>query len=82
LRVQIHRYRFRNPEPILCSEPSFESHPRAHEVFAFRARLSRNYVSDLERGRKSPSLPTIEALARALGVKAPVLIEMAEEAEE
>ncbi len=51
------------------------------EDLAERADLTRNYVSDLERGLKSPTLATIEALADALGVRPHALILAAEKRE-
>jgi transcriptional regulator with XRE-family HTH domain len=42
---------------------------------AKRARLTRVYVTRLEAGRQDPSLSTINALAKALGVPAASLLE-------
>jgi len=42
---------------------------------AKRARLTRVYVTRLEGGRQDPSLSTINALARALGVPVTKLLE-------
>lgn len=42
---------------------------------ATRARLTRVYVTRLEGGRQDPSLSTINALARALGVPVTKLLE-------
>jgi transcriptional regulator with XRE-family HTH domain len=39
------------------------------EKLAEAAGLSRNYVNDVERGRRNVTLTTVERLARALGVK-------------
>ncbi|WP_411552992.1 helix-turn-helix domain-containing protein [Paenibacillus lautus] len=39
------------------------------------SRVDRSYISELENGEKAPTLLTITALARALHVKASVLIE-------
>ncbi len=39
------------------------------EQLAEVAELSRNYVNDVERGRRNVTLATIARLARALGVK-------------
>ncbi|MGG3308555.1 helix-turn-helix transcriptional regulator [Paenibacillus lautus] len=39
------------------------------------SRVDRSYISELENGEKAPTLLTIIALARALHVKASVLIE-------
>lgn len=44
--------------------------------------LARNFLSDVELGRKSPSLRTIAALARALGVRPHQLVKDAEESED
>lgn len=42
---------------------------------AKRARLTRVYVTRLEAGRQDPSLSTINALAKALGVEPAKLLE-------
>ena len=39
------------------------------------SRVDRSYISELENGEKAPSLLTITSLARALQVKASVLVE-------
>ncbi|MHA2854250.1 helix-turn-helix domain-containing protein [Paenibacillus lautus] len=39
------------------------------------SRVDRSYISELENGEKAPTLLTITALARALHIKASVLIE-------
>lgn len=44
------------------------------EQFAERAGLSTNYVGDLERGKKSPSLETFIRLVEVLDVSADMLI--------
>jgi transcriptional regulator with XRE-family HTH domain len=44
------------------------------EELAFRADVSRNYVSLLELGEKSPTVHTLLRLCKALGVKASRLI--------
>ena len=44
------------------------------EVLAIEANLSRAYLSDLETGKKDPSLFTIFKLANALELKPSVLI--------
>jgi transcriptional regulator with XRE-family HTH domain len=49
------------------------------ESLAERARLTRNYVSELERGLKSPTLATVESLASALGTKPHLLVRAAEQ---
>ena len=51
------------------------------EGAAERADLSGNYWGDVERGKKVPSLDTIIAMAKALGISAPVLLAL-ERAEE
>ncbi len=48
------------------------------EQLSFRADVHRTYISDLERGLKSPTLDVIESLARALGTEPHVLLEVAE----
>ena len=44
------------------------------------ALISRNYVSDVERGLKSPTLATVQRLASALEVEPHVLVRAAEQA--
>jgi transcriptional regulator with XRE-family HTH domain len=44
-------------------------------ILAKRARLTRVYITRLEAGRQGPSLSTISALAKALRVPAPRLLE-------
>jgi transcriptional regulator with XRE-family HTH domain len=39
------------------------------EKLAESAKLSRNYVNDVERGRRNVTIATVESLARALGVR-------------
>ena len=50
----------------------------SQEELAAKSRLHRTYVSQLERGQKSPSLAVIAALARSLGVTAHELVRAAE----
>jgi transcriptional regulator with XRE-family HTH domain len=50
------------------------------EQVAHEAGLGLNYVSDLERGRRNPSLLTIVHLSRSLGVSAADLIRRTEKA--
>lgn len=50
----------------------------SQEELAFEAGLTRNYISNIELGQKSPSLDTIEVLARALEISASSLIARAE----
>ena len=54
----------------------------SQEAMAFDAGLHRTYVSQLERGLKSPSLAAIEALAAALDRRPYQLVRAAEEAAE
>ncbi len=42
----------------------------SQEKLADLANLDRTYISQIERGLKSPSIPTLIALARALDIKA------------
>jgi transcriptional regulator with XRE-family HTH domain len=44
-------------------------------ALAQRAGLTREYVNKLEAGKQDPSLTTITALAKALGVPVPALLE-------
>jgi transcriptional regulator with XRE-family HTH domain len=44
-------------------------------ALAKRARLTRVYITRLEAGRQDPSLSTITALAKALGVPVTALLE-------
>ena len=48
------------------------------EQLSFRAKLHRTYISDLERGLKSPTLDVLESLAAALKTKAHILLEAAD----
>lgn len=50
----------------------------SQEELSFRCGLHRTYLSQLERGLKSPSLRTVALLAHSLGVSANSLIERAE----
>lgn len=52
----------------------------SQEALGYAANLHRTFVSQLERGLKSPSLGTIAALAEALGVSAHEMIRRAEKA--
>lgn len=51
---------------------------QSQEELAHRAGIHRTYVSDIERGRKSPTLEVVDALARALGTSAIELLRKAE----
>jgi len=48
------------------------------EALAARCDLHATYISQLERGLKSPSLVTLVALAEALGVQASELVRVVE----
>ena len=50
----------------------------SQEKFAFEAGLHRTYVSQLERGLKSPSLETMGQIAKVLGIKLSALMKMVE----
>jgi len=51
----------------------------SQEALSFKAGLHRNYISDIERGLKSPSLRVIVKLADALGLAVSAMMRMAEE---
>ena len=53
----------------------------SQEALSFKAGLHRNYISDIERGLKSPSLRVIVKLADALGLAVSTMMRMAEENE-
>jgi transcriptional regulator with XRE-family HTH domain len=46
----------------------------SQEAFADLAGIHRTYVSDVERGRRNPTISVVEKLARALGVQAGALL--------
>jgi transcriptional regulator with XRE-family HTH domain len=46
----------------------------SQEALADRAGLHRTYISQVERGLKSPSLRSLEQIAQALGVPASALL--------
>ena len=46
----------------------------SQEALAERADLDRTYISQIERGLKSPSFKTLIALSQALDVKAHILV--------
>lgn len=50
----------------------------SQEELAARSGLHRTYVSQLERGQKSPSLNVVAGLARSLGVRPHELVRSAE----
>ena len=47
----------------------------SQEDYADRAGIHRTYVSDIERANRNPTITIVEKLAKALKVKASVLIE-------
>lgn len=47
----------------------------SQEEFAFQVDLHRTYISQLERGLKSPSLRTMEKLSKVLAITLPMLFE-------
>lgn len=47
----------------------------SQEELGFRADMKRSYVSDLERGTRSPSVRALGRLATALGVHPSALLE-------
>ncbi|MCY4060812.1 MAG: helix-turn-helix transcriptional regulator [Chloroflexi bacterium] len=50
----------------------------SQEALAFQAGLHRTYISDLERGRKGPSLRVVLRIAFALDMTAPDLVQLTE----
>lgn len=50
----------------------------SQEKLAFRCGSHRNYIGEIERGEKSPSLHIIFALAKGLDLPASALIKMTE----
>lgn len=40
----------------------------SQEEFAFRAHINKNYLSDLENGRRNPTLDILNRLVSALGI--------------
>lgn len=54
----------------------------SQESFGFEADLHRTYVSQLERGLKSPSLNILDRICKALGVTMSEFISMVEKEEE
>jgi transcriptional regulator with XRE-family HTH domain len=52
----------------------------SQEQLSFRAEVDRTYISDLERGKKSPTIETLYRLCEALGVSASELIARDEKA--
>ena len=51
----------------------------SQENLAFRCGSHRNYIGEIERGEKSPSLHIIFALAEGLNMPASALVKMAED---
>jgi len=47
----------------------------SQEHLAFKAGLARSYMSDVERGRRNPTVEVIGRIAAALSVPAGVLVE-------
>ncbi|WP_100868566.1 helix-turn-helix domain-containing protein [Novosphingobium kunmingense] len=47
-----------------------EANNWSQEEFADRAGIHRTYVSDLERGRRNPTITVVEKLAKPFGVTA------------
>lgn len=47
----------------------------SQEDYADRAGIHRTYVSDIERGRRNPTVTVVEKLARPFGVKAGALLD-------
>lgn len=53
----------------------------SQESLSFRSGVHRTFISEIERGLKSPTLHTVFALAEALQIQASTLIRMTEQAE-
>ncbi|CAN5683867.1 helix-turn-helix transcriptional regulator [soil metagenome] len=51
----------------------------SQEELGYRSGVHRTYVSQLERGLKSPTLDTVEAIADALGLRPHVIVRAAED---
>jgi transcriptional regulator with XRE-family HTH domain len=47
----------------------------SQEDYADRAEIHRTYVSDIERGRRNPTITVVEKLAKPLGVNPGSLIQ-------
>ena len=52
-----------------------EAHGWSQEDYADRAGIHRTYVSDIERGRRNPTITVVEKLAAPLGVSPGQLID-------
>jgi transcriptional regulator with XRE-family HTH domain len=50
----------------------------SQEALAFRCKLHATYISQLERGLKSPTVRVLRSIAEALGTKASALLMKAE----
>lgn len=50
----------------------------SQEELAFSAGLHRTYISLVERGRKSPTIVTLESISKSLGISISDLIKSAE----
>ncbi|MCX5775830.1 MAG: helix-turn-helix transcriptional regulator [Firmicutes bacterium] len=46
----------------------------SQEELSFRSAINKNYLSDLERGRRNPSLKILERLARAFSLNLATLL--------
>jgi len=46
----------------------------SQEAFADKAGIARSYMSEVEVGRRNPTLKVVERIASALGVSAAVLV--------
>ena len=53
----------------------------SQEALSFRSGVHRTFISEIERGLKSPTLHTVFALAEALQIQASALIRLTEQAE-
>ncbi len=51
----------------------------SQEALAFRCKLHPTYISQLERGLKSPTIRSLRAIAEALGTTASTLVQAAED---
>jgi transcriptional regulator with XRE-family HTH domain len=51
----------------------------SQEKLAFRAGVHPTYISQIERGLKSPSLDVVSAIAKALGERPSLLLKRSEE---
>lgn len=51
----------------------------SQEALGYKSGVHRTYVSQLERGMKSPTLDVLHALASALGTRAHLIVKAAEE---